>query len=166
MTGDPQTKRKRGAPKGNLNALRHGIYSEQLRGADISALQGIEPTSIKDEITVLRVIIRRLIELIKKAGSVEELTALVHNLTAVTNSLGRLIRVYSAVKASKSDGDRIFEDVIAQIARELKLDSDEPPDPPFDPSGLDLSELKELIQGQAEEPTQAADEVPTASADE
>jgi hypothetical protein len=166
MTGDPQTKRKRGAPKGNLNALKHGIFSEQLRGADISALQAIDPTSVKDEITVLRVILRRLIELIKSSESVTELTGLVHNLTAVSNSLGRLIRVYSAVTPKKSDGDRVFDDVIAQLTRELRLDSDEPPDPPFDPAGLDLSELKELIRGESEEPPQTADEAPVLSSDE
>jgi hypothetical protein len=166
MTSAPPPKRKRGAPKGNLNALRHGIYSDQLRRADLAALQGIDPTSLKDEIAVLRVVARRLVELIKNSESAAELANLIHNLTAVTNSLGRLIRVYSIVAQRKSDTDIIFGDVIAKITRELRLDSDEPPDPPFDPSALDLSELKELIRGQAEQFAQTADESPIASADQ
>jgi hypothetical protein len=182
MTDAPQAKRKRGAPKGNLNALKHGFYSEQLRRAEIAALEGVDPTSIKDEIGVLRVVVRRLIQLIKTSQSVPELTSLITTLSTLTGNLGRLIHVYSVVSPKKSEGDRILDEVLAKLTREFNLDSDEPPDPPFDPSALvlsddeelELSELKELIRGQAQEPVlseaeglaQTADEAPTASADE
>jgi hypothetical protein len=190
MTASPQTRRKRGAPKGNLNALKHGFYSEQLRRAEIAALEGVDPTSIKDEIGVLRVVVRRLIQLIKISESVPELTSLITTLSTLTGNLGRLIHVYSVVSPKKSEGDRLLDEVLAKLTRELNLDSDEPPDPPFDASclvlsddeepvgsqaegpvlsaaeGLDLSQLKELIRGQTEEPAQTADEALIVSADE
>jgi hypothetical protein len=56
-------KRKRGAPRGNLNALKHGFYSRVLDEAemlDMEAAEGIH--GIDNEIALLRVKIKALLE--------------------------------------------------------------------------------------------------------
>lgn len=54
---------KRGAPKGNTNALKHGFYSRALSEAEsleLEAAAGIE--GLDNEIAVLRVKLRHLLE--------------------------------------------------------------------------------------------------------
>jgi len=58
--------RKRGAPKGNQNARKHGFYSKVLDEAeqlDFELAAGVE--GIDDEVTLLRVKIKSLARLIK-----------------------------------------------------------------------------------------------------
>lgn len=54
---------KRGAPKGNLNALKHGFYSREFRKGEEADLETILTSGLTDEITMLRVATRRLFEL-------------------------------------------------------------------------------------------------------
>jgi len=56
-------KKKRGAPKGNLNALKHGFYSKVLDEAeklDFESASGVD--GIDDEIALLRVKIKSALE--------------------------------------------------------------------------------------------------------
>ena len=58
-----KVERKRGAPKGNQNARKHGFYSKVLNEAeqlDFELATGVE--GIDDEITLLRVKIKSLLE--------------------------------------------------------------------------------------------------------
>ena len=58
-----EAKRKRGAPKGNQNARKHGFYSRVLDEAeqlDLEMATGIE--GIDDEIALLRVKIKSILE--------------------------------------------------------------------------------------------------------
>ena len=58
-----ETKRKRGAPKGNQNARKHGFYSKVLDEAeqlDFELVSGVE--GINDEIALLRVKIKSILE--------------------------------------------------------------------------------------------------------
>ncbi len=59
----PKEKRKRGAPKGNQNARKHGFYSRVLDEAeqlDLKLATGVE--GIDDEIALLRVKIKSILE--------------------------------------------------------------------------------------------------------
>ena len=56
-------KRRRGAPHGNKNALKHGFYSRQFKKADLVDLESADFIGLKDEITMLRVFMRRVIQL-------------------------------------------------------------------------------------------------------
>jgi uncharacterized protein YjcR len=49
----------RGAPKGNLNALKHGFYSRLFRDAESSEADDDQLVNLENEITLLRVMIRR-----------------------------------------------------------------------------------------------------------
>lgn len=48
------TKRKRGAQPGNLNALKHGIYSKRTIPIDAKDRESLLSTSLDDEIKMLR----------------------------------------------------------------------------------------------------------------
>jgi hypothetical protein len=56
----PAGARRRGAQAGNKNALRYGCYSRQFRAEEIKRLDEQEPTDVKAEIELLRVMLDRL----------------------------------------------------------------------------------------------------------
>ena len=56
-------KRKRGAPKGNINALKHGFYSKVLDEAEkLDFETASDVDGIDNEITLLRVKIKSVLE--------------------------------------------------------------------------------------------------------
>jgi len=58
----PPATRKRGAPPGNQNAIKHGFYSRRFRNLEMGDLEG-GAANLVDEITGLRVAARRVLEL-------------------------------------------------------------------------------------------------------
>ena len=85
-------KRKRGAPLGNTNAVTHGFYSRQFRTADLDDVQDCSVASLKDEIDMLRVHIRRLIQLGEDIDDYDKFANLLRILCLASTSLNRLIR--------------------------------------------------------------------------
>jgi len=64
-----RAKRKRGAPKGNQNARKHGFYCKVLDEAeqlDFELAQGVE--GIDDEVALLRVKIKAILDRTKFKG--------------------------------------------------------------------------------------------------
>jgi len=59
-----QTKSKRGAPKGNLNAIKHGYYSRAFSRLEKTDLNRIDE-NLTSEINALRVIGRRIMTELK-----------------------------------------------------------------------------------------------------
>jgi hypothetical protein len=59
-TKKPGGARRRGAQPGNKNALRHGFYSRQFKAEEIKRLDEQDPTDVKAEIELLRVVLDRL----------------------------------------------------------------------------------------------------------
>ena len=51
-----------GAPKGNLNAIKHGFYSRRFRTGESQQLKSLAEPGLSDEIEMLRLVIRRVID--------------------------------------------------------------------------------------------------------
>ncbi|MBA7662513.1 hypothetical protein ES703_70542 [subsurface metagenome] len=104
---DPRMKkRRRGAPKGNQNARKHGFYSQVLDEAqrlDLTAAQDI--TGIDFEIAVLRVKIKAILE--KDPENIELLMD-------ATNTLARLLR--TQYNLDKSQGKSVKEAIVKVIS--------------------------------------------------
>jgi uncharacterized protein YjcR len=101
-----QSKRKRGGQKGNLNALKHGIYSDQLRPAEIEDLQSsTKPANLEAEIEMQRDILRRIMELITESSSTADLARLSTAQATVVNCLNRLVRTQSILGKPPSQDD-------------------------------------------------------------
>ena len=105
---------KRGAPKGNQNARKHGFYSQVLDEADklqLEQARGIE--GIDEEIAILRVKLRQLID---KAPDRLDL-----HLEAA-NTIARLVRTrYSISKEQKKSLKEAITNVLTEIALPLGL---------------------------------------------
>jgi hypothetical protein len=94
-----QTKRKRGAPKGNTNALKHGFYSRRFNDSEALELNDLK-SGLIDEIALLRVLIRRVFE------KVDEIDDDVENWARMLNTLSiASTRLASLLKTQKNLND-------------------------------------------------------------
>jgi len=109
-----KAERKRGAPKGNQNARKHGFYSKVLNEAeqmDFKLASGVD--GIDDEIALLRVKIKSLI-----AHDPENITLIMQ----ATNILARLIKTrYNITKEHKKGLKEAIGNVFKDIAIPLGI---------------------------------------------
>lgn len=107
-------KRKRGAPKGNQNARKHGFYSKVMNEAeqlDFELAAGVE--GFDDEIALLRVKIKSLLE-----NDPENIKLLM----AATTTLANLVKTkYNITKEQKKGLKEAIENVLKDIAIPLGL---------------------------------------------
>ena len=109
-----EAQRKRGAPKGNQNARKHGFYSKVLDEAeqlDFQLATGVE--GIDDEIALLRVKIKSLLE--SDPGNVRLIMQ-------ATNTLARLVRTrYNISKEDKKGLKEAISNVLRDVALPLGI---------------------------------------------
>jgi hypothetical protein len=109
-----KTERKRGAPKGNQNARKHGFYSkvrDEAERLDFQLATGVE--GIDDEIALLRVKIKSLIE-----RDPENIRLIVQAISA----LERLVRTkYHVSKDDKKGLKEAIGNVLKDIALPLGI---------------------------------------------
>lgn len=86
---------KRGAPPGNLNALKHGFYSSKIRKAsDCADVAAHNFTGLAEEISLLRIYIRRVIQQSEDYNGDLEVSLIILRALCLANaSLARLIKV-------------------------------------------------------------------------
>jgi len=105
-----ESRRRRGAPKGNQNARKHGFYSKVLDEAeqlDFELAAGVN--GIDDEIALLRVKIKSLLE--NDPGNIRLIIQ-------VTNALERLVRTrYNITKEQKKG----LKEAIGSVLRDISL---------------------------------------------
>jgi len=124
---EPPPKRPRGAPPGNLNALKHGFYSRVFRKMELGDLQSVPLKDLQDEISMLRVLIRRVVEFSQQASTLDEYLRLLSTLSQATANLGRLVRTQHLLAASPtSELDAAFEIALKELYQEWGLDKNLP----------------------------------------
>jgi len=109
-----EAKRKRGAPRGNQNARKHGFYSRVLDEAeqlDFELATGVE--GIDDEITLLRVKVKSVL-----ANDPDNIKLIMQ----ATNTLARLVRTrYNISKEDKKGLKEAIGNVLRDVALPLGI---------------------------------------------
>ena len=109
-----EVERKRGAPKGNQNARKHGFYSKVLDEAeqlDFELAAGVE--GIDDEIALLRVKIKSILE-----NDPENIKLIMQ----ATNALARLVKTrYNITKEQKKGLKEAIGNVLRDVALPLGI---------------------------------------------
>lgn len=111
---DDRGRLKRGAPRNNLNAFKHGYYSRLFRPLEAEDLQAILQDGLEDEIAMLRVITRRVFEL---ADNEEDIETSIKTLSALGVAATRLARLLEAQR-SLGGGDRTVQ-LLSQALSEI-----------------------------------------------
>jgi hypothetical protein len=105
-----EAKRKRGAPKGNQNARKHGFYARILDEAeqlDFELASGVE--GIDDEIALLRVKIKSIL-----CHDPENIKLIMQ----ATDALARLVRTRYNITKDQKKG---LKEAIANVVRDIAL---------------------------------------------
>jgi hypothetical protein len=110
----------RGAPKGKLNALKHGFYSRLFRGSESSDLEDELPGSLENEITLLRVMMRRTMELADGIDDLREATRVLDALGAAAGRLANLLRTQKSLRAPQTGVADEISVAIQQVNQELR----------------------------------------------
>ncbi len=78
-------RRKRGGQTGNLNALKHGFYSKHFKRSELDDLEEIG--DLQEEIQMMRVVIRRLLEAARECDDVGILKNVLNTETGFENGV-------------------------------------------------------------------------------
>ncbi len=112
--------RKRGAQPGNSNAFKHGFYSRWFREIELSDLENNAAPGVWDEINMLKVLMRRLFELVNcEEPDIETLTK---TLTAIGRGafhLGGLIRLQTAIEGEADEVAEALSAALKDVIGEL-----------------------------------------------
>jgi hypothetical protein len=111
-------KRGRGAPPGNTNALKHGFYSRRLKRSDLSGIEYCD-ARLQEEITMLRVFTRRVIELGKDVDTLPEAVSLLRALCLASTSLTRLMKTQHLLTPSGNPALDAFHQALDEVVKEL-----------------------------------------------
>jgi len=111
----PKPPPRRGAPSGNLNALKHGFYSHLFRKIEMGDLQAIPLDGLQDEIGMLRVLIRRVMELAQDIQNLDEALRLLSTLSLATANLSRLVKTQRMFSSNFSEFNATVDEVISEL---------------------------------------------------
>ncbi len=120
----PPSRRRRGAQPGNRNALKHGYYAGRFKRTDLNAYRSYRFAGVTEEIALLRLFIRRLVNLGVEDPNFSQSVNLLRVISLAVVSLDRLIKT----QAHLIDG----EDEISVAIREVfeELTASQPPQTP------------------------------------
>jgi hypothetical protein len=110
----------RGAPKGNLNALKHGFYSRLYHASEQTDLNGNASSNLEHEITLLRVMIRRTMQLADGIDDLREATRVLDALGAAAGRLSNLLRAQKSLNQVQSGLADEISIAIQQVNAELR----------------------------------------------
>ena len=110
--------RKRGAPKGNNNALKHGFYARQLAPSQLSGLDQVKSTNLEDEIEVMRIFMRRVVELGSDTPDLEKAINLLRILTFASMGINRLVRTQITLASPANENLSILRQALADLETE------------------------------------------------
>ena len=107
-------KKKRGAPKGNQNARKHGFYSQVLDESEkLQLAQAREIEGIDEEIAILRLKLRNLIDKQPERFDLH---------LEAANTIARLVRTcYSITREQKKSLKEVITKVLTDIAVPLGI---------------------------------------------
>ena len=118
--GGPPPKR-RGAQPGNTNALKHGFYSRRFTPLELRDVPTALATGLQDEIVLLRVAMRRVMDLDAGDPNLVEAIRVMTSLGVTATRLAALLRTQQALGLDEaSELYATITRAIAEVNEELR----------------------------------------------
>jgi len=111
--------RRRGAPLGNLNNFKHGFYSRRLKKRDLTGVESTDVSGLVEEIALIRVYTRRLIESFDPNGDFYQHADLLRILCVASSAITRIIRAQYLISSTGSGIDDEIAEAIRQVNAEF-----------------------------------------------
>src|SRR4030043_1867216 len=128
-TSHPSTKRSRGGQPGNLNALKHGFYTRRFTHTDLAGVESTDFNSLMEEIAIIRLYARRLIELDNQSTDISQVTNILRILCLASLPITRLVKTSQFLQVNGNTSASDLHKALEEITNLLNLDK---PDPPSD----------------------------------
>ena len=137
-----------GAPLGNANALKHGFYTTRVKKRNPSAEEVTDLKSLFDEIALIRVFTRKLVESCDASASYNELADILRILCLSSTAITRILRIHYLITSSENDLDPEIEEAVRQVQARLTNKQAPPSIPASDVKDEDLPSSIPLPQGE------------------
>ena len=112
----------------NSNAPKRGFYARRYSASEREDLAARLSEGVSDEITMLRVIVRRMFNatLDSEVGDqgepdLEQLASTINTLSLAAIRIGNLLKLQHMLGAKENDTSSVISQALADIAKELKL---------------------------------------------
>ncbi len=112
-------RRSRGGQLGNDNALKHGFYSRQFSRADFPGLDNLDPGGMRDEVILLRVILRRVLSYAREVKDLPTALTLLRGISVATHSIARIMRTQYYVNGNNPESNLDIALAIHQAAQRV-----------------------------------------------
>lgn len=117
---------QKGAPRGNMNALKHGYYSRRFRQPETSDLERVKSEEgLAGEITLLRILIRRVFEAAHEEA--DNLDTWVKALKTLGTGFARLATLLKAQRdlhgGEDSELAAVLNRALSEVTQELGIDA-------------------------------------------
>ncbi len=116
-------KRSRGGQRGNLNALKHGYYSRQFHEGEIADLEEQFTEGLQDEIAMMKVITRRVLELAEGTDSLGEGLSLLGGMGLATTRLASLMKAQKLVFGGMDSFESVLSKTIDELMAEFEQEN-------------------------------------------
>ncbi len=110
----------RGAPRGNLNALKHGFYTRRLHKRDLTGVESTDASCLIEEIALIRVFTRRLIESIGPESDAYELAEFLRALCLASSTITRVVKAQFLIATAGLGMDDEINAAILQVNAEFR----------------------------------------------
>jgi hypothetical protein len=115
----PTSKNRRGAPLGNMNNFKHGFYSRRLKKRDLSGVESTDVAGLVEEIALIRVFTRRLVESFNPDAGFYEHADILRILCVASAAITRVIRAQYLISSTGAGMDDEIAEAIRQVNAEL-----------------------------------------------
>ena len=95
---------------GNLNALKHGFYSKHFQKSELTDVEKIG--DLQEEIQMMRVVTRRLLQVARECADVTELSSLLNTLGLASTRLAGLMKTQKSLEGT---ADNALEEISAAV---------------------------------------------------
>jgi hypothetical protein len=119
MSSSLSQPRRPGAPLGNSNALKHGFYTRRIKKRDLSGVETTDLKSLVEEIALIRIFTRRLVEACDPSADLYELAGILRILCLASSTITRILQVHYLISGDENNLDCEIEEAIRQVHAEL-----------------------------------------------
>ena len=117
----PASTRRRGGQPGNTNALKHGFYSRAFKSGELADLDAILAEGLQDEIAMLRLTTRRVIEFINEFETPKEAVATLGALGLAATRLAGLMRTQKILAGQEQNTSAALSQALGEVVKELGI---------------------------------------------
>jgi len=117
-----------GAPKGNTNALKHGLYARHYNGEERLGLRNMSPEDFRHEIYMMRVAVKNVFKIqsdLHKAvekvqdsvdtETIEALAKITNSLALAVTALSTVARTHALINGKDASANDAFEQALNSL---------------------------------------------------